>query len=132
MDVFFGGFEKELRTSHLPCSFFTQTSISITLESPRLLIFSTSKVAPVRLLPVICNPTLAIDPQITVEILCEHFTYHWESRLSNMEQNCQSWNIKPTNPCGLDPFQLQIVITINGERKVSVLKSKTKNHFLFF
>lgn len=118
MDNLFGDYEKELRTSHLPCCYFNQTSISIVLESPRLFIFSTSKVSPVRILPVICTPNQTNDPLIVVQVVCEHFSYQWESRLSNMEQSSQNWNIKPTNPCGLDPFQLKINVTINGEQKV--------------
>jgi len=83
-----------------------------------LFIFSTSKVTPVRLLPIVCSPSSAVDPQIVVQIICEHFNYQWETRLSQLDQTNQSWHIKPTNPCGLDPFQLQIIITINGERKI--------------
>ena len=111
-------YEEELRTSHLPCVYFTQTSISLVVESPRLFIFSTSKSTPVKLLPVVCNPNPAADPHIIVQVVCEHFNYQWESRLSNLDQSSQAWSIKPTVPCGLDPFQLQIIISINGERKV--------------
>ena len=118
MSNIFGEYEKELRTSHLPCSFFSHTAISLVLESPRLFIFSTSKVTPVRLLPVVCTPNAALDPQIVVQVICEHFSYEWRTRLSNLEQNSQNWNIKPTNPCGLDPFQLQILVSIEGERRV--------------
>ena len=113
---------QELRESQLPCTFFSASSISLVVKSPRLFIFSTSKATPVRLGALICTPNPGVDPQITVEVICDqdHFGYKWETRLSNLEQNSQSWNIKPNSPCGLDPFQMQIVVTINGERKVCI------------